>query len=253
MRWRPSWRSTHVGRHPSAAASTPRMAAASPMPWRRRPRHCSHLRLRPLRHRRCLLSPRSAPSAVAPQMPTVVPAATLSPARDGDEIGGITATRHPAVAVGVRATTTVSPAGQHVIAEAPGHQCEGHDCPWRSGDGLPQRCCSAHACQRRYMASAFGLRLLPRLKRPASLVVSTNPPGVSVIVDGQPRGATPLTLELAAGAHQAGAHDRRSAARHSLHPHRWRNGRADDRTAQGGSADGTARGAQRAPRCARHD
>jgi hypothetical protein len=37
---------------------------------------------------------------------------------------------------------------------------------------------------------------------PGTLVVSTNPPGIAVSVDGQPRGATPLTLELAAGAHR---------------------------------------------------
>lgn len=35
-----------------------------------------------------------------------------------------------------------------------------------------------------------------------TLVVSTNPAGVSVIVDGQPRGVTPLTLELAPGSHE---------------------------------------------------
>jgi hypothetical protein len=33
-------------------------------------------------------------------------------------------------------------------------------------------------------------------------VVSTNPAGVPVVIDGQPRGVTPLTLELAPGAHE---------------------------------------------------
>jgi hypothetical protein len=37
---------------------------------------------------------------------------------------------------------------------------------------------------------------------PGTLVVSTNPEGVTVVVDGQPRGVTPLTLELAPGSHE---------------------------------------------------
>jgi hypothetical protein len=35
-----------------------------------------------------------------------------------------------------------------------------------------------------------------------TLVVTTNPAGVPVVVDGQPRGVTPLTVELAAGWHE---------------------------------------------------
>jgi len=37
---------------------------------------------------------------------------------------------------------------------------------------------------------------------PGVLVVNTNPAGVPVLVDGKPRGVSPLTLELAAGAHE---------------------------------------------------
>jgi hypothetical protein len=37
---------------------------------------------------------------------------------------------------------------------------------------------------------------------PGTLVVTTEPAGVSVIVDGQARGVTPLTLELAPGSHE---------------------------------------------------
>jgi serine/threonine protein kinase len=37
---------------------------------------------------------------------------------------------------------------------------------------------------------------------PGTLVVTTNPAGYQVFIDGQPRGATPLTVELAAGAHE---------------------------------------------------
>ena len=37
---------------------------------------------------------------------------------------------------------------------------------------------------------------------PGTLVVNTNPAGVPVVIDGQPRGVTPLTLELAPGAHE---------------------------------------------------
>lgn len=46
-------------------------------------------------------------------------------------------------------------------------------------------------------------RELERLKtRPSTIVVVTSPPGATVTVDGQaPLGATPLSVELAAGAH----------------------------------------------------
>jgi hypothetical protein len=37
---------------------------------------------------------------------------------------------------------------------------------------------------------------------PGTLVVTTNPPGVAVVIDGQSRGVTPLTVELAPGAHE---------------------------------------------------
>jgi hypothetical protein len=49
-----------------------------------------------------------------------------------------------------------------------------------------------------------GRSYLPSAAAEASgtLVVDTNPPGVPVVIDGQPRGVTPLTLELAPGAHE---------------------------------------------------
>jgi hypothetical protein len=37
---------------------------------------------------------------------------------------------------------------------------------------------------------------------PGTLVVATNPPGVPVLIDGQPRGVTPLSVELAPGSHE---------------------------------------------------
>jgi PEGA domain-containing protein len=37
---------------------------------------------------------------------------------------------------------------------------------------------------------------------PGTLTVSTNPAGVPVVIDGEPRGVTPLTLELAPGRHE---------------------------------------------------
>jgi len=51
----------------------------------------------------------------------------------------------------------------------------------------------------------FGRRYLvppAAAEAPGTLVVSTNPTGVPVIVDGQPRGVTPLTVELAPGSHE---------------------------------------------------
>jgi hypothetical protein len=51
----------------------------------------------------------------------------------------------------------------------------------------------------------FGRRyLMPAAaaEAPGTLMVTTNPAGVQVAVDGQPRGVTPLTLELAAGTHE---------------------------------------------------
>ena len=37
---------------------------------------------------------------------------------------------------------------------------------------------------------------------PGTLTVTTNPAGVPVVIDGEPRGVTPLTLELAPGRHE---------------------------------------------------
>jgi cation transport regulator ChaB len=53
--------------------------------------------------------------------------------------------------------------------------------------------------------AAFGRQyLLPTAaaEAPGTLVVTTNPAGYEVFVDGQPRGVTPLTLELTPGAHE---------------------------------------------------
>lgn len=54
-------------------------------------------------------------------------------------------------------------------------------------------------------AGLFGRQyLLPpaSAEAPGTLIVTTNPPGFQVFIDGQPRGTTPLTLELAPGAHE---------------------------------------------------
>jgi hypothetical protein len=54
-------------------------------------------------------------------------------------------------------------------------------------------------------AAMFGRQyLLPSAaaEAPGTLVVTTNPAGYQVFIDGQPRGVTPLTLELAPGAHE---------------------------------------------------
>ncbi|HUE87095.1 MAG TPA: PEGA domain-containing protein [Vicinamibacterales bacterium] len=70
--------------------------------------------------------------------------------------------------------------------------------------------------RRRWMAAAavlvlllggalFGRHyLLPSAsaEAPGTLVVTTNPAGFQVFIDGQPRGVTPLTVELAPGAHE---------------------------------------------------
>jgi hypothetical protein len=52
-------------------------------------------------------------------------------------------------------------------------------------------------------ALASRLRLAPAAARPATgtLAIDTNPTGAEVVVDGQPRGVTPLSLTLGAGAH----------------------------------------------------
>jgi hypothetical protein len=59
------------------------------------------------------------------------------------------------------------------------------------------------------VALAFGGAFVSRLylpsaaaEAPGTLVVSTNPAGVPVVIDGQPRGVTPLTLELSPGTHE---------------------------------------------------
>src|SRR5437773_11583515 len=41
---------------------------------------------------------------------------------------------------------------------------------------------------------------------PATLTVDTQPPGAELRIDGQPRGTTPLTFSIAAGAHTLAVH-----------------------------------------------
>jgi len=55
--------------------------------------------------------------------------------------------------------------------------------------------CGGAFVTRSYLPSAAA-------EAPGTLVVNTNPAGVPVVIDGQPRGVTPLTLELAPGAHE---------------------------------------------------
>jgi hypothetical protein len=53
--------------------------------------------------------------------------------------------------------------------------------------------------------AVFGRQhLLPSAsaEAPGTLVVTTNPPGFQVFIDGKPRGVTPLTVELAPGSHE---------------------------------------------------
>jgi serine/threonine protein kinase len=145
----------------------------------------------------------AAPSPVTPLKPTVVPAATPSPAATAKTPAVPPAKPSPPATppVVVRATEPAQPpARPRVISEAPVNT--------DASSTMPRR--------RRWIAAAavlvvlasggalFGRRYLPpaAAEAPGTLVVSTNPSGVPVIVDGQPRGNTPLTLELAAGAHR---------------------------------------------------
>ena len=99
------------------------------------------------------------------------------------------------------------------------------------------------------------LTLMPSAaaEAPGTLVVSTTPAGVPVIIDGQPRGVTPLTVESGCRGARAEARARRRAAHHSVHAHRRKHRRADDRAAEGRSSDRAADGSHRAARSARHD
>jgi hypothetical protein len=90
------------------------------------------------------------------------------------------------------------------------------DKPTEPGSDVMERETPTPARTRRWIAAAavllcvggaafFGRQLLVPsavAEVPGTLVVSTNPPGFQVFIDGHPRGVTPLSIELAAGAHE---------------------------------------------------
>lgn len=163
----------------------------------------------------------SAPSTAAPLKPTVVPAATPSPAAASPAAPAKTAAASAATpaspATASRPSTHLRPATPPVVVRAvepappPAGARVTSDAPGHAGANSPMS-----GRRRRWMVAAAVLLVLASggalfgrwyvspaaAAAPGTLVVNTNPPGVPVIVDGQPRGATPLTLELAAGAHR---------------------------------------------------
>ena len=124
----------------------------------------------------------------------------------------------------VPTTLVASPLPWHALAAPPGALTSEAD--WRTADpraviGLAETAPDVKRTmpptRRRWMAVAavlvllaaggamFGRQyLLPSAsaEAPGTLVVTTNPAGYQVFIDGQPRGVTPLTIELAPGAHE---------------------------------------------------
>jgi hypothetical protein len=93
-------------------------------------------------------------------------------------------------------------AAAHAVDHSETREKHGHGMPWWR---QPRVAAAAVAI----LALAGGGALLSRsslssasAEAPGTLTVSTNPAGVPVVIDGEPRGVTPLTLELAPGRHE---------------------------------------------------
>jgi hypothetical protein len=144
------------------------------------------------------------PPAVAPLKPTVVPAPAPSPAATAmvSPAPAATPLRPATPPVVVRAAdAALPPPGPRVtsgglIGAGTNGTMPGRRRPWLAAAAVLVVLAGGGAWFGRWYVSPAAA------EAPGTLVVSTNPPGVAVIVDGQPRGSTPLTLELAAGAHR---------------------------------------------------
>ncbi|HEY5618318.1 MAG TPA: PEGA domain-containing protein [Vicinamibacterales bacterium] len=128
-------------------------------------------------------APATVPTPAAPRPPAPPPAAAPAPP--------------PAASMTERLRTT---AAAHASAQAA--LPPKNDAPWwrqrrvaAAAGVLLALACGGAFVTRSYLPSAAA-------EAPGTLVVNTNPAGVPVVIDGQPRGVTPLTLELAPGAHE---------------------------------------------------
>ena len=141
------------------------------------------------------VAPAAAPAAVTPSRPAVVAAAVVAPAAAPPMAAA------PAVAPPMAAAPAFAPplATPPVFAAAP---------PEINRTKPSRRRWIAAAAVLLLLAGGgalFGRRyLVPPAAAEATgtLVVNTNPAGIPVIVDGHPRGVTPVTMELAPGSHE---------------------------------------------------
>ena len=143
----------------------------------------------------------SVTSAAAPKPPVAPPAPAVNQS--------VAAPPRPAapkpVAAPAPAPAPSSPQAERMRAPAhpaaPAASMAKKDAWWRqrrvavAAGVLVALACGGAFVSRVYLPSAAA-------EAPGTLVVSTNPAGVPVVIDGQPRGVTPLTVELSPGAHE---------------------------------------------------
>ena len=127
---------------------------------------------------------------------------------------------------------------------------EKHGMPWRQPPCRRGRRCDPRARGRRRSAQPIVSLSSASAEAPGTLTVSTNPAGVPVVIDGEPRGVTPLTLELAPGRRETRLAANGGSARviplticrwHRVAVNRVAHGRPADRTVDRVNRDRRAR------------
>jgi hypothetical protein len=160
------------------------------------------------------------PAAVAGQAPSTPPAAVPSPRPASSPTVVPAAIATPPAPHAVMPTEPVTPALSTVTpVAAPDAPATIHVLEPASADhhADAERETTTPSNSRRWIAAAAALILLvgggamfgrqyfmpaASAEAPGTLVVTTNPAGVPVVIDGQARGVTPLTVELAPGSHE---------------------------------------------------
>jgi serine/threonine protein kinase len=192
-----------IAEHMRKAAATP---AATPAPVKRpsgaslKPASGPHAAAASEAHPKPQISDPPKPEVVAPvaSEPSPAPVSVMEPAVKESAPAPVVRTLF------ATEVTTPSPSTESVPSPT---FSEREAAPVQSSSGSSRRWLAAAAVLLFIGSGAalFGRRyLMPSAaaEAPGTLVVTTNPAGVPVVVDGQARGVTPLTVELAPGTHE---------------------------------------------------